>query len=261
MRLNEKVAVVVGGGSGMGEAIAHLFAREGAAVAIADINRESAAKVSESIRAERPNAQPYGLDVVNRAQVAEVFAAIARDFGNIDILINAVGISQFKAIEEISAEDVRRTVEVNLIGVIFACQEAGRYMIPRRCGKIVNFGSTGAIAGVPYMVHYTAAKHGVAGLTKSLAVEWGKYNINVNCICPGATETPMFLRTLSEEARRQRIKRIPLQRFGKTGDQANTALFLASSDSDYLTGAIICVDGGAAAISPATATEVLLGQV
>src|SRR5215469_1869763 len=134
MRLNEKVAVVVGGGSGIGEAIAHLFAREGAAVAIADINRESAAKVSESIRAERPNARPYGLDVVDRAQVAEVFAAVARDFGNIDILINAVGISQFKAIEEISAEDVRRTVEVNLIGVIFACQEAGRYMIPRHRG-------------------------------------------------------------------------------------------------------------------------------
>ena len=98
-------------------------------------------------------------------------------------------------------------------------------------------------------------------LTRALATELGKYNINVNCICPGATETPMFLTTLSEEARQQRVKRIPLQRFGRTSDQANTALFLASSDSDYLTGAIICVDGGAAAISPATATEVLLGHV
>jgi NAD(P)-dependent dehydrogenase (short-subunit alcohol dehydrogenase family) len=111
------------------------------------------------------------------------------------------------------------------------------------------------------MVHYTAAKHGIAGLTKSLAVEWGKHNINVNCICPGATETPMFLTTISEESRRERVKRIPLQRFGKTSDQANTALFLASPDSDYLTGAIICVDGGAAAVSPTTGTEVLLGQV
>ena len=89
-------------------------------------------------------------------------------------------------------------------------------MIPRRSGKIVNFGSTAGIAGVPYMAQYTAAKHGVVGLTKSLAVEWGKYNVNVNCICPGATETPMFVNTLSPEAREQRVKRIPLQRFGKT---------------------------------------------
>ena len=128
--------------------------------------------------------------------------------------------------------------------MIFACQEAGRYMIPKRSGKIVNFGSTAAIAGVPYMVHYTAAKHGVAGLTRSLAVEWGKYNINVNCICPGATETPMLLTTLSEEARQQRVKRIPLQRFGRTSDQANTALFLASDDAAFLTGNVVEVDGG-----------------
>lgn len=261
MRLENKVAVVVGGGSGMGEAIAHLFAGEGAAVAVADVNEAGAGRVAEDIQAEQRHGRAYGLDVVQREQVADVFAEIARDLGGIDILVNAAGISQFKAIEEITADDVRRTVDINLIGVIFTCQEAGRYMIPKRSGKIVNFGSTASIAGVPYMVHYTAAKHGVAGLTRSLAVEWGKYNVNVNCICPGATETPMLLKTLSPAARQQRVKRIPLQRFGRTSDQANAALFLASADSDYLTGALMCVDGGAAAMSPATATDVLLGNV
>jgi NAD(P)-dependent dehydrogenase (short-subunit alcohol dehydrogenase family) len=261
MKLKDKVAVITGAGSGMGEAIAHLFAREGAAVAIADLSEKSAARVADDIRAQKGKVSPYRLDVVQPQQVTDVFAAIAADLGDIDILINCVGLSQFKAIEEISPEDIRRTIDVNLVGVIFACQAAGRHMIARRSGKIVNFGSTASVAGVPYMVHYTAAKHGIAGLTKSLAVEWGKYNINVNCICPGATETPMFLTTLSEEARRQRVKRIPLQRFATTSDQAKTALFLASSDADYLTGAVICVDGGAAAISPATATEVLQGQI
>lgn len=260
-RLESKVAIIVGGGSGMGEAISHLFAQEGAAVAIADVNEASAIQVAKDVAADEGRCRAYELDVVQPEQVANVFATAARELGPIDILINASGLSQFKPTTEITPDDLRRTVDVNLLGVFYACQEAGRAMIPRRSGKIVNFGSTAGIAGVPYMAHYTAAKHGVVGVTKSLAVEWGKYNINVNCICPGATETPMFVNTLSLEAREQRVKRIPLQRFGKTSDQANTALFLASSESDYLTGSIVCVDGGAAAISPATATEVLLGQV
>jgi NAD(P)-dependent dehydrogenase (short-subunit alcohol dehydrogenase family) len=261
MRLEGKVAIVIGGASGMGETISHLFAREGAAVAIADVNEASAIRVANAVAPEQGRSRAYRLDVVQPEQVADVFATVSRDLGAIDILVNASGLSQFKPTTEITPDDLRRTVDVNLIGVFYACQEAGRAMIPRRSGKIVNFGSTAGIAGVPYMAHYTAAKHGVVGLTKSLAVEWGKYNVNVNCICPGATETPMFVNTLSPEAREQRVKRIPLQRFGKTSDQANTALFLASSDSDYLTGSIVCVDGGASAISPATATEVLLGHV
>lgn len=261
MRLENKVAIVVGAASGMGEAIGHLFAREGAVVAIADINEAGAARVAKEIEAERGRSRAYQLDIVQPEEVAKVFAAASRELGALDILINASGVSQFKPAEEITADDLRRTVDINLIGVFLSCQEAGRLMIPRRSGKIVNFGSTAGIAGVPYMAHYTAAKHGVVGLTKALAVEWGKYNINVNCICPGATETPMFLATLPLEARQERVKRIPLQRFGKTSDQANAALFLASSDSDYLSGSVVCVDGGAAAISPATATDVLLGQV
>jgi NAD(P)-dependent dehydrogenase (short-subunit alcohol dehydrogenase family) len=261
MRLENKVAIVIGGASGMGEAISHLFAREGAAVAIADVNEASAVRVANEVAAEQGRCRAYRLDVVQLEQVADVFLTVSRELGAIDILINASGLSQFKPTAEITPDDLRRTVDVNLIGAFYACQEAGRVMIPRRSGKIVNFGSTAGIAGVPYMSHYTAAKHGVVGFTKSLAVEWSKYNVNVNCICPGATETPMFVNTLSPDAREQRVKRIPLQRFGKTRDQANTALFLASSDSDYLTGSVVCVDGGAAAISPATATEVLLGQV
>jgi NAD(P)-dependent dehydrogenase (short-subunit alcohol dehydrogenase family) len=261
MKLKNKVAIVVGGASGMGEAISHLFALEGAAVAIADVNERGAIHVANEIAAEKGRCLAYQLDVVRPEQVADVFTKISRKLGAIDILINASGLSQFKPTAEITPDDLRRTIDVNLVGVFYACQEVGRQMIPRRAGKIVNFGSTAGVAGVPYMAHYTAAKHGVVGLTKALAVEWGKYNVNVNCICPGATETPMFINTLSAEAREQRVKRIPLQRFGKTIDQANAALFLASSDSDYLTGSIICVDGGAAAISPATATEVLLGQV
>ena len=135
-------------------------------------------------------------------------------------------------------------IDVNLTGTFLTCLAFGRQMVERRSGKIVNFGSTASLSGVPGMVHYTAAKHGVLGLTRALAVEWGKYNVYVNCICPGATTTPLMLGCTNQKWRSARQRRIPLGRLGSPEDQARVALFLASEMSSFVTGHNVPVDGG-----------------
>lgn len=260
MRLQDKVTLIVGGASGMGAEISRLFAREGAQVVIADINAQAAQEVAAELETRDRKIPSFAVDVTDYAQVKDMVDSIVRELSHVDALINTVGMSEFIAFEKITPEQLKKTIDVNLTGVVYTCQEVGKHMIKRRGGKIVNFGSTAGVAGAPYLAHYTAAKHGIVGLTKALAVEWGKYNINVNCVCPGATETPMFFGATTPEIRKNRAERIPLRRFARTIDQANAALFLASEESDYVTGAVLCVDGGAAAMSPATGTDVLLKE-
>ena len=259
MKLPDKVAIVTGGGSGMGEAISKLFADEGATVVVADRDAPAADRVVEEIRSAGHEATAAHVDVTDESQVCEMVRRTVAGNGGLDILVNCVGIAQFKPTLEVTLEDWRQQIDVNLTGVFLCCREAGKVMIPRRSGKIVNFGSTGGIMGVPAMAHYTAAKHGIVGLTRALAVEWGRHNIHVNCICPGATATQMLLSITTEEYRAKRSLRIPLQRLGKPEEQASTALFLASADSDYINGAAICTDGGVSAMSPGTPTEIISG--
>jgi NAD(P)-dependent dehydrogenase (short-subunit alcohol dehydrogenase family) len=260
MRLTNKAVIVAGGASGMGAEISRMFAAEGAQVVVADINLKGAQDVVAEIRADGGWAKAIPVDVVDKEQVKSLVQTVVDDLGRIDVLVNAVGVAEFIAAEDVGPQQLRHVIDVNLTGVFFLCQQVGCVMMGQGYGKIVNFGSTAGVAGAPYFAHYTAAKHGVVGLTKALAVEWGKFNINVNCICPGATETPMFLAATTPEIRKERAKRIPLQRFGKTVEQARVALFLSTEDSDYVTGAVVCVDGGAAAMSPATGTDVLLSH-
>ncbi len=151
-------------------------------------------------------------------------------------------------------------IDINLTGMFYCCREVGKEMIKRRQGKIINISSSAGLAGVPYMSHYVASKHGVVGLTKALAVEWGKYNVNVNCICPGATMTPMLLNATTPKYREERIQRIPLHRLAEPDDQAKAALFLASPESDYLTGIVVCTDGGLSALAPSTSESALKGE-
>lgn len=259
MRLRDKVAIVTGGATGMGEAIASLFAKEGAAVAIGDINIEGATNVASHLGQSGHNAQAFSVNVADEQQVSSLVTSVLKAFGKIDILVNCVGVTEFIACEDMSLDLWKLFIDVNLTGVFLCCREVGKTMISQRSGKIVNIASTVGLTGAPCLAHYTAAKHGVVGLTKALAVEWGKYNINVNCICPGATLTPM-LKSLGPKYREERTKRIPLGRLGKPIDQANTALFLACSDSDYLTGSIICVDGGVFAMAPGTSEDALQGK-
>ena len=260
MKLQNKIAIISGGASGMGASIAQLFAQEGARVVIGDIDDGKANDVALKVGMAGGHAQALALDVVDENQVIRLADAVLQEFHRIDILVNCVGIAEFGPTAEVSLQQWRRILDVNLTGVFLCCREVGKAMINQRFGKIVNFASTAGISGVPQMAHYTASKHGVAGLTRALAVEWGKYNIHVNCICPGATATPMLLESTTEDYRADRSKRVPLQRLGQPEEQARAALFLASSESDYVNGSLLCVDGGVGALSPATSTEALTGE-
>jgi len=260
VKLRDKVAVVTGGASGMGEATAQLFTKEGATVAIGDIDFEKATAVASRIHHSGHNARAFRVDVANEQEVQSFVAAVVEAFNRIDILVNCVGVGAFRAFEETSLEQWRRSIDINLTGVFLCCKEVAKTMISQKRGKIVNIASTIGLCGAPYLVPATAAKHGVVGLTKALAVEWGKYNIHVNCICPGATLTPPFL-SLGPKYRADRTRRVPLGRIGEPMEQANAALFLACSDSDYITGSIICVDGGVFAMAPGTSESALQGKL
>ena len=260
MKLVGKVAVITGGASGMGQTIAPMFASEGARVAVADLNERAARDLAQSICGQGGQALPFAADVAEETQVAGLMSAVVREWGGLDILVNCAAVTEFKPAEEITAAQWHRMIDVDLGGVFFCCREAGRVMMERGAGKIVNFASTAGLAGVPYMAHYTAAKHGVVGLTRALAAEWGKYNINVNCICPGATLTPMLLDSTTEAYRAERIARTPLNRLATPADQARVAIFLASPEADYVTGNIICTDGGIYALAASTSEGALRGD-
>ena len=260
MTLADKVVVVTGGASGMGETICPLLAEAGATVIIADRNNVAAQAVAARILEAGGKVDARELDVSQSGQVAEFFSRVVEKWGTIDALVNCAAVTEFLPVEEITESQWRRMIDVDLGGTFYCCREAGKEMIRRKRGKIVNFSSTAGLAGVPYMAHYTAAKHGVVGLTKALAAEWGKYNINVNCICPGATETSMLLESTTEQYRAERAGRTPLNRLAKPLDQAKVVLFLVSEASDYLTGNAICTDGGIYAMAASTSASALHGE-
>ncbi len=260
VKLRDKIAIVTGGAGGMGACIARLFAQEGGAIVVADIDGKAADDVASQIGQAGGRSLAVELDVADEGQVQRLVETVSREFERIDILVNCVGTAEFALTEEITLQQWQRMLDVNLTGVFLCCREVGKALIAQKSGKIVNFASTGGLSGVPYMAHYTAAKHGIVGLTKALAVEWGKYEVHVNCICPGATATPMLLDNTTEEYRAERSRRVPLERLAKPEEQARVALFLASPESDYVNGAVLCVDGGMYAMSPATSAEALAGK-
>jgi 3-oxoacyl-[acyl-carrier protein] reductase len=252
VKLSGKVAVITGAGSGIGRAIALLFAKEGADVVILDVDLEAAEKVASEIKALGREAMALKVDVSNYYEVKEAAKRVIEKFGKVDILVNNAGITKRIEAEKISLEEWNKVIGVDLNGTFFCSQAFGREMIKRRSGKIINISSQAAIGATPFEAHYVAAKSGIIGLTKALAVEWARYGILVNCICPGFTETPLTKRLMSQlppEVFAERIRRIPLGRPAQPEDQAKVALFLASSDSDYITGQAIPVDGGTTALS------------
>ncbi len=244
MRLRDKVAVVVGGASGIGEAISLKFAREGARVAVADINSGSAEVVRGKVESIGRQALALATDVRDYEQVSKMADAVVEKFSRIDVLVNSAGISEFGPIEQITVDAWKRIIDVNLTGVFYCCLAVGRKMMGQKNGKIINISSLAGIIGVPGNPHYVASKHGVVGLTRALAVDFAPYNINVNCICPSTTLTPMSAKSLTPEFMKSQIERVPLGRLADPDDQANAALFLASNESDYITGLIMNVDGG-----------------
>jgi meso-butanediol dehydrogenase / (S,S)-butanediol dehydrogenase / diacetyl reductase len=249
MRVNGKTVVVAGAAGGMGRAVARLLLDEGASVVLVDRDE----KPLEALEAELPagrRASSVVCDLTDEDQVRDLAARL----DIVDGLLNLQGIAPFAAIGDTTTAQWRAVLDANLSSVFLTCREIGGMMARRGMGSIVNVASTAGLFGVPQMAAYTAAKHGVVGLTRALAVELGEHGVRVNCICPGATLTPMLM-TTPDSYRAARTRRVPLGRLADPADQAAVAMFLISDDSAYLSGAAIPVDGGISAVAPGTAEE------
>lgn len=246
-RLEGKVVLITGVAGGIGRATANLFAKEGALIIGADIDEEGGKSITEEIQAKGGNITFVKTDVSNESDIEALFA-VTHEMGGVDVLFNNAGVEAAKALLDTSEEDWDRSVNVNLKSVFFCSKYAIQQMKTKKKGVIINNSSVAALVG-SFSPAYSAAKGGIIALTKALAADFGEYNIRVNCICPGAIETPMLERVMEyqgepNEVRARRLKNFPLTRFGYPHEIAQTALFLASDDSSFVTGATIVVDGG-----------------
>lgn len=248
MRLANKVAIITGSASGMGQAAAELFAREGASVVVTDVAADVGEETAKGIRHAGGTAIFVKANVANEDEVQHMVSTTIDTFGQVDVLYNNAGImpDDDGSVTDLSEATWDRVMDVNLKSVFLCSKYAIPHMIRRGRGSIINIASFVALMGctVPQDA-YTASKGGMLALTKSFAVQYGPHGIRCNAICPGPIETPL-LRTLwtSEEARNLRLNRIPLGRFGEPNDIIYMALYLASDESSWTTGAWLIVDGG-----------------
>jgi NAD(P)-dependent dehydrogenase (short-subunit alcohol dehydrogenase family) len=246
-RLDGKVVLITGVAAGIGRATANLFAKEGARIVGADVDEEGGKSIAEKIQAFGGSMTFVKADVSYESDIKALFE-VTQEMGGVDVLFNNAGIEVAKGLLDTSEEDWERNVSVNLKSVFFCCKYAIQQMKENGKGVIINNSSVAGLVG-SFSPAYSAAKGGIIALTKALAADFGEYNIRVNCICPGAIETPMLERVIEfqgdpTEVRARRLKNYPLNRFGYPHEVAQTALFLASDESSFVTGAIIPVDGG-----------------
>ncbi len=244
--LTGKVAIVTGGNQGIGLAISRGLAQAGAAVIIANRRAEEGAKAAQSLKQEGLNAASISTDVRDESSIAAMVAKTIENYGKIDILVNNAGVIVRKLAEEITREDWDHMININLRGMFFCCQFVGKEMIKQKKGKIINISSDASQRATPERSVYATSKAGVSHLTRCLAVEWAKYNINVNAIGPGPTITPLNEQYYKEnpDKLKQMIESLPLGRVGDTSDYMGAAVFLASEASNFMTGQTLLIEGG-----------------
>ncbi|HEX6310004.1 MAG TPA: SDR family NAD(P)-dependent oxidoreductase [Acidimicrobiia bacterium] len=271
-RLEGRIALVTGAGSGIGEAIARRFAAEGATVVANDLTIERARRTIESLADGSPAGHPVAADVADADAVREMFAEVRDAYGRLDVLVNNAGIGEgspeeleyvnrtaetlagdmaagrppsvaFDFTRRVTDASFQRMIGVHLGGCFHCTREALDLMIPRRGGSIVNISSAGGLSGQPVFTHYSAAKAGMLGFTRAVAAEGGPYGIRVNAIAPGAIDTPLGAK-LSRSFVLALIANAPIGRLGTPGELAATALYLASDESSFVTGQTLGVNGG-----------------
>lgn len=243
MKLEGKIALVTGGARGIGREIALLFANQGADVAICDVNIETATATQKEIESLGRRALSFQTDVTVLKEVENMMNIVLDNFKHLDILVNNAGITRDNLLLRMSEEDWDKVIAVNLKGVFNCMKAASRSMLKQRSGKIVNIASIIGIMGNAGQANYAASKGGIISLTKSIAKEFASRNICVNAVAPGFIQTSMTDK-LTQEQREAMLANIPLNRLGVPSDVARACSFLASSDSDYITGQTIVVDGG-----------------
>jgi 3-oxoacyl-[acyl-carrier protein] reductase len=242
MDLSNKVALITGSGRGIGKAIALKLAGSGAVVIINDVT-DMAESTSREIIAAGQSSIYIKASVNSSEEVNQMFDKIISTYGRLDILVNNAGITRDQLTLRMSDEDWDRVLEVNLKGVFYCTRAALKYMTKQRWGRIINISSISGIAGNPGQVNYCAAKAGIIGLTRTVSKEMASRNITVNAVAPGFIETDMTQK-LPEKVREEYIKHIPAGYIGTPQDVAEPVAFLASENARYITGQVLCVDGG-----------------
>lgn len=244
MRLQNKVAVITGAGSGFGRSSAKLFAKEGAKVVLVGRTREKLELVEKEIKEIGGKALVIPADVTTYTNAEKIIEKTLEHFGKIDVLFNNAGTFRAGTLETLSTEDWNDVIAVNLTALFYMGRAAIPYLKKTK-GNIINTASAGGIIGFPQAVSYAASKGGVISFTKAIAVDFAKDGIRCNAICPGTSETEMTEEVMHIDAlRKSFLQPIPMQRFGKGNDVAYAALYLASDESSYLTGVVLPVDGG-----------------
>lgn len=247
MVLDGQVAIVTGGGQGIGKAIALRLAAEGADIGIIDVNGTTAEATRGEIQDLNRRAAAVVTDVADIHAVEAAVNEIVGELGRLDILVNNAGIEKRARFLEITPEDWQRQLAVNLSGTFYCSQAAAREMAKRKYGRIVNLSSVAGLIGPIDLAAYGAAKAGIVGLTRAAALDLADFGITVNAIAPGPIQTELMLGVWSAEALRERPQHGAIARFGTAEEIAHTALFLASPESGFITGITLSVDGGAVA--------------
>jgi len=255
--LQDRIAIVTGGAQGLGEALCHRLAREGAHVVVADLNLEGAERVAADIVAQTDRrAIAVEVDVTNEAQVAMMVDRTVQEFWRLDILVSNAGILIAEAVEEFPAEKWRAVIEVNLVGYFLCAKHAARVMKAQRSGVIIQINSKSGKKGSYKNSAYAASKFGGIGLTQSIALELAEYGVRVNAVCPGnLLDSPLWVDSLykqyarkwsitEEEVRQRYVDQVPMKRGCTYDDVGNVVVFLASDQANYMTGQAINVTGG-----------------
>jgi NAD(P)-dependent dehydrogenase (short-subunit alcohol dehydrogenase family) len=247
MKLDNRTAIVTGARRGIGRAIALALAKEGANVVVSDVNQEDCQKVVAEIESLGRRGLALKCNVTSRAEIEEMVKITVAEFGKVDILVNNAGIITFKPFLELTEDDWDKTLNVNLKGQFLCAQAVAKEMVKNKRGRIINIASIssgGCGIAFPLVAHYTASKGGIIALTEALALELTPQGINVNAICPGAIDTDMAKGVKEGNQLERVLVRIPKNRMGQPEDVAHLAVFLASDESDYISGAAMVIDGG-----------------